>query len=71
MLKQFGSENDLRIYYDGNHSDFVDVNDRFSGTEGVYKMILDDGANGLDDGISAYSIGANWETQVETKQVVQ
>jgi hypothetical protein len=68
LLETFGTASDLRIYYDGNHSDFVDTHDRFSGTEGVYKMELDDDSvNGLDYGISAYSIGKDWAEQVETK----
>ena len=29
-IEDFGGET-KRIYYDGNHSDFVDTNDRFAG----------------------------------------
>ncbi len=58
-LETFGTNSDLTIYYDGNHSDFVDQNDKFSGTEGVYKMTL-------ESGMSAYSIGSEWAAQVET-----
>ena len=56
LLENFGDKNDLTIYYDGNHSDFIDLNDKFSGAEGVYNMAID---------ANAYTIGADWAQQVE------
>ena len=50
--------NDLRIYYDGNHSDFVDRMTSFRFWR-VYNMTL-------ESGMSAYTIGSDWASQVET-----
>ena len=46
-----------RIYYDGDHSDFVDTTDRMSGEEGVFNMQL----THLDRfSVDPYAIGSNW-----------
>ena len=50
----FGDENDLRVYYDGRHTDFVDTGDIIDTTlQGQWSMV---------DG--AVSNGADWEQQV-------
>ena len=51
----FGDENDLRVYYDGRHTDFVDTGDIIDTTlQGQWSMV--DGST---------SNGADWEQQVE------
>ena len=61
-VQNFGGET-KRIYYDGDHSDFVDTTDRMSGEEGVFNMQLD--TSGLDSGVDPYAIGSNWAKEVE------
>ena len=53
-VSQFGNDLNLRVYYDGKHTDFVDTGDIIDTTlQGQWSMV--DGAT---------SNGANWEQQV-------
>ena len=57
QVHQFVPCRTKRIYYDGDHSDFVDTTDRSAGEEGVFNAQLD--TSGLDSGVDPYAIG-NW-----------
>jgi hypothetical protein len=54
QVDTFGSGSDLRVYYEGKHSDFVDLDDVVNGTEGIFDM-----SAGKSDR------GSNWETEVD------
>ena len=71
VLETFGDMSDMRIFYDGKHSDFVDTYDRLLSTsEGTFEMALD--VTGLDADVNKYGIGSNWEAEVAAStQAVQ
>ena len=63
VLETFGDMSDMRIFYDGKHSDFVDTYDRLLSTsEGTFNMALD--VTGVDANVNKYGIGSNWEAEV-------
>jgi hypothetical protein len=53
QVDTFGSGSNMRVYYEGKHSDFVDTDDIVLGTEGVFDMSA-----------SKSDRGSNWEGEV-------
>ena len=53
-VNSFGNDNNLAVYYDGNHEDFTDIYDRINTeTPGQWSMVKGDTTN-----------GSNWATEV-------
>ena len=46
QIDSFGSDNNLRIFYEGSHSDFTDTGDTVVGEEGQFSMVTGSSANG-------------------------
>ena len=56
QVNKFGDDENLRVFYDGNHEDFKDENDRMdTSTPGSWSMVQGNTANGSD-----------WANQVAT-----
>ena len=70
VLETFGDMSDMRIFYDGKHSDFIDTYDRLLSTsEGTFNMALD--VTGVDASVNKYGIGSNWEAEVQQSTQVE
>ena len=54
QVDAFASGKDLRVYYEGKHSDFTDTDDIVNGTEGIFDMSA-----------SESDRGSNWESEVD------
>jgi hypothetical protein len=46
IVDTFGTGSDLRVYYEGDHDDFIDTDDIMNGTEGVLTMSTGDSSRG-------------------------
>ena len=56
QVDSFVDGNNMRVYYEGKHSDFIDTNDIVNGTEGIFDM-----SAGKSDR------GSNWENEVDSE----
>ena len=54
QIDKFAADEDLRVYYEGDHDDFIDIDDDMTYSDGVFTM---------SEGNS--SRGSTWESEIE------
>ena len=54
QVDEFADDDDLRVYYEGDHDDFIDTDDDMTYSDGVFTMSSGDSSR-----------GSTWENQIE------